>query len=259
MSDRAVSEVISYVLVFGLIVSAVGIISVSGLATLQDVRDNEQIANAERAFDVMSDNIADIHRRGAPSRATEISLGEAELATGPNVTMRVEIDTDGDGDWNDGDADDGLGYQRNLRPIIYDGEGERQLVYEAGATFRTNRDGGVIVQEPPFILDDDRVHVPIIGLNRPQAQSLGGSTVLVRTRLQSTSVEYENRGGNVEGIRISILGTDPDRAALWREYYDNRGFSCAGGPGPDVVCTFEPGSIGQVYVVDYDISVTIDP
>jgi hypothetical protein len=254
MSDRAVSEVISYVLVFGLIVSAVGIISVSGLSTLQDVRNDEQIANAERAFDIMSDNIEDIHRRGAPSRATEISLGEAELATGSNMTMRIEVDDTDDGSFNVDDS-----YERNIRPIIYRGEEERELVYEAGAVFRTNRDGGIIVEEPPLLIDEQRVQIPIIGLNRPQAQSLGGSTVLVRTQLQDRSVEYEDTGDNVEEIRIEI--TDSNHEDLWVEYLESEGFTDCQDISDGIQCDFnpDPSTIDIVYVVDYDIAVNIDP
>lgn len=252
MSERAVSEVISYVLVFGLIVSSVAIISVSGLSTLQDVRDDEQLANAERAFDIMSDNIEDIHRRGAPSRATEISLGEAELATGSNVTMRVYVD-DGSGLQEEAD--------RRIRPIIYNGEEERELVYEAGAVFRTNRDSGILVQEPPSLIAEDRVHIPIIGLNRPQAQSLGGSTVLVRTELQSRTVAYEDTADNVQEIRIEIV--DSAHEDLWIEYLESEGFSdCqdnAAGDGIQCDFTPDPGTIDIVYVVDYDIEVNIDP
>jgi hypothetical protein len=253
MSDRAVSEVVSYVLVFGLIVSAVGIISVSGLSTLQDVRDEEQIANAERAFDILSDNIEDIHRRGAPSRATEISLGEAELSTGSNVTMTVYVD-DGDGNGLEQEA------ERRIRPVVYNGGEQREIAYEAGAVFRTNRDGGVIVEEPPLLIDEQRVHLPIIGLNRPQAQSLGGSTVLLRAQRQSRTVAYEDTGDNVQEIRIEI--EDSNYEELWTEYLESEGFQCDDTVLADgIQCDYDPdpSTIDVVYVVDYDIEVNIDP
>ena len=258
MSDRAVTEVISYVLVFGLIVSAVGIISVSGLSTLQDVRDDEQVANAERAFDILSNNIQDIYRRGAPSRATEISLGQAELSTGANTTMRVEVDETDDGTYN---ADDT--FERNIRPIVYSGADDRELVYEAGAIFRRNPNGAVTVQEPPFLIDEDRIHMPILGLNRPQVQSLGGSTVLVRTNLRQRTVEYEDTGDTVEEVRVQILeSNNEDR---WVDYLESEGFtdcqSVTVGGDDGIQCDFTPSSstIDFVYIVDYDIRVNIDP
>jgi len=247
MSDRAVSEVVSYVLVFGLIVSAVGVVSVTGLDTLQDRRNAEQLDNAERAFDVLADNIADIHRRGAPSRATEINLGQAELSTGPNVTMRVSVD---EGSGFDQVAD------RRIRPLVYDGDEDRRLVYEGGAVFRTNPDGGLVVQDPPFIVAGDRVYIPVIGLNSPSATTLGGSPVLVRTREQSTTLAYDNAGGNVDAVRVTIENSD--QQPLWNQYLSGAGFSCTT-VGNTVACTFSPSSSARVYVVDYDILVSIDP
>jgi len=256
MADRAVSEVISYVLVFALIVSAVGIVSISGLASLQETRDAEQIQNAERAFDVLADNVADIHQRGAPSRATEISLGENQLYTGENVTMSVEI-TNSTGTYS-------MGSQR-MRPIVYSGTQERQLVYEGAAVFRTNREGGLRIRDPPFIIKDDRVLLTVAGLNRPSAQSLGGSTVLVRTQLQDTDVAYSNTTGDVDSITVTI--EDSPRKEQWERYLKSSGFEDTSGcdasdPSP-LTCTFEgpgpSGNIDRVYIVYHDISVNIDP
>ena len=190
MSERAVSEVLSFTLVFALIVTSVAIVSVSGLGSLQDVRDAEQLENAERAFDVLADNLADLHRQGAPSRATEISLGQAQLATEDNVTMTVKVKDDGGttidvGTWE-------------IRPLVYSGNQERELVYEAGAIFRTNRDSGFVVRDPPLVVDDDRVLLSIIGLNSPQVQSLGGSTVLVRATHRDADVAFSRTDGTIQ-------------------------------------------------------------
>ena len=251
MSDRAVSEVISYVLVFGLIVSAVGIISVSGLDTLQDRRDAEQLDNAERAFNVMADNVADIHRRGAPSRATEINLGTAELTSGSNVTMEVGID-EGSGSFT-------TVVNQPLRPIVYNGEDERELAYEGGAVFRTSADSGLIAQDPPFIVNEDRVFLPLIRLNSPGSQTLGGSTVLVRTREQATDLSYNDTQNNVERVRLTIR--DSEQQSLWNDYLTEQGFDCDSF-SDRVECTFNPSgvsTIDRVFVVDYDIAVTIEP
>jgi len=54
---RAVSDVVGYVLVFSLVSLTVGVVSVAGVGALQDARDVEQANNAERAFDVLGDNV----------------------------------------------------------------------------------------------------------------------------------------------------------------------------------------------------------
>ncbi|MEA5386913.1 hypothetical protein VB779_07480 [Haloarculaceae archaeon H-GB11] len=89
MSERAVSEVVGFALVFSMIVAMVAIVTLGGMGQLQSARDFEQANNAERAFEVLADNLADVHQRGAPSRATEIDLEHAQLFVGDPVTINV--------------------------------------------------------------------------------------------------------------------------------------------------------------------------
>ena len=70
MRDRGVSEVLGYALVFSLVIVTVSIISVSGLSGYQNAQSFERQSNAEKAYDVMHNNIEDIYYKGAPSRAT---------------------------------------------------------------------------------------------------------------------------------------------------------------------------------------------
>lgn len=244
MSDRAVSEVISYVLVFALITGAVAVVSVSGLATLQDTRNAEQINNAERAYDVLGDNMADIYRRDAPSRATELNLAGSTLSTGGNVTIIVSVDGSEE-------------FRAPVRPLVFSGEEDRQLVYEAGAVFRTNRAGGIRVQDPPFILENDRVLISIVGLNRPGIQSVSGSTALVRAKNENSTVEYENTISSVSSYNITVKNTQ--QADLWGEYLSDQGGSSCSTTATAAGCDFSPtGSNGRFYVVYHDIFLSIN-
>lgn len=248
MTDRGASDVIGFALVFGLVVTSVAIVSVSGVGSLENARDAEQLENAERAFDVLADNVADLHQRNAPSRATEISLGEAQLQTGDKIQMNVSIH-------RTGETDPTPITNRTIRPIVYSGNQERQLVYEGGAVFRENRDGGVLVREPPFVVNDDRVLVPILALRSQTVQSHGGSTVLVRTDHRRASIQHASTDSGIEKVIVEI---ESPRAYLWEEYFEGNGFNCSS-PGTELECAFEPGpEIERVYVVDHDIKVEIN-
>lgn len=245
MTDRAVSEVLSFVLVFSIIIASIVLVSVAGLSSLQDARDAEQLNNAERAFDILSDNMADIYLRGAPSRATEISLGEAQLRTADNVTMTVEV--------QEGGAYSRVG-QWKIRPLRYDGNQEQALVYEAGSVFRTNRDSGIRIRDPPLVVNKNHVLITVIGTNRPTVQSLGGSTVLVRANHRDSDIPYENSDSDAEKVRINVTGPHSD---LWEDYFEEKGFTCS---GVNQWCEFDAGgnNIKRVYVVYHDIRINID-
>ena len=80
MLDRSQSDVLGFVFVFAIVVSTIGLVFATGFTGLQDARDFERVNNAERAFEVLRDNVGDMIYRGAPSRVTEIKLASASLA-----------------------------------------------------------------------------------------------------------------------------------------------------------------------------------
>lgn len=254
MADRGASEVLSFALVFGLVVGSVAIVSVSGLSSLESARDAEQMNNAERAFDILADNMADIHERGAPSRATEVSLGEAQLFTGENVTFNVTA-KDSTGSLST------VTKTRKVRPIIYEGNKDRRIVYEAGAIFRVNRDGGLMLDDPPFVTETERVMIPMVATNSETVESTGGSTVLIRANRKSTDVAVSNTRGGYDSLYINISSP---RNEYWKNYLvDDPHFDCGSAPyietinGEDYLeCEHDTPRVAHVVV--YDIAITID-
>jgi len=204
--DRGLSEVLSYAFIFSMLVVSIGIVTVGGVGALQDVRTNEHVSNAERAFDVLHDNLADVHSEGAPSRATEIALGDGQLYLDDNVTMTVETGS--------GTID------REIRPVVFRVAEEQRMVYAAGATLRTTRDGGVVVNDPPVLISEDAVHVPIVQTTAPAVTGVGSGTVLVRGQSSNRSVTVDQAGGgDFEALRI-----ETPRAETWEQYFARQPF-----------------------------------
>lgn len=211
-SSRAVSDVIGFVLVFGLVTSTVAIVSVAGFGALEDVRDAESVSNAERAFDVLADNMADVHQQGAPSRSTELSLTEAELSTASRITVNVTgIDTS--------QPTRNFTIETSPRPVVWrpTGDTDTEIVYALGAVVRSGADGGVVLEDPPFVLDDDRMLLPLVKTQSDQGQSFSGSTIRVRgSRAEATEI-ISGTGTQYDRLWLNI--TTP-RADVWRQYLD---------------------------------------
>ena len=213
--DRAVSEVLGYVLIFTLIVGSIAIVTVGGLSSLENARTNEQAVNAERAFDVLHDNLQDVHSEGAPSRATEIALGDSQLYFGDNVTMRVKVASESDP----------FEYE-DIRPVIFRIGDGRQLVYEGGATFRESRDGGIMLNDPPFRLVDDtgpgpsRAYLPIVRTTAPSVQSVGSTNVLVRGQAGAREVRHQATGG----ATLEYVEIVSPRYEIWAQYFSDAGY-----------------------------------
>lgn len=214
--ERAVSEVLSYSLIFGLIVTSIAVVTVGGVGSLQSAQSAEQLSNAERAFDVLHDNLGDVHSKGAPSRATEVSLGTSELYFGDNVTMHVGIE-DASGTRQK--------FEREFRPIVFRVEGAQQIVYEAGAVVRAQRQGGLVLNGPPLSLvadgggGDGRAHVQLVSTTAAEVQSMGSTTVLVRGKATNRSVLYSDVGGDSVLKNITLETPRPD---AWTTHFERQ-------------------------------------
>nr|WP_229112257.1 hypothetical protein [Halapricum desulfuricans] len=208
-----------------------------GFDELENTRDQEELNNAERAFDVLADNMADIHADGAPSRATEINLESAQLEVGDPVTFNVT-----------GVNQTGASFVNEFtsEPIVY-ASGDTKIVYSGGAVFRTTGDGGFLIREPPLLINSKEVVLPVVQiLHRGDVASTSGTTVRVRAESrQRLPVPTFNRDS--ENFEKIILNITSPRGSLWGEYLSAQGgvTDCVERPQSNSVrCTIaDPGSV----------------
>lgn len=258
-ADRAVSDVVGYILVFSLITASTAVVYGVGFTGLQESRDAERLENAERAFDVLADNVGEVVRGQAPSRATEVKLAEADLGFAPATTVEVRAG--------------GETVTRELRPLRYQ-SGDTAIVYEAGAVFRVDRRNAVMNVAPGFVFGQvppgpDRTVLALPQTTTESDRALGGSTtVLVRTaRDDEVSVDPRQSAVLLQepgttAVRLRLEGSSA-RAVAWERYFEQRiqaaGLALpAGAPsgftaddqcrvdGPDdsrVTCHFETDSL----------------
>jgi hypothetical protein len=236
--DRGVSEVVGYVLIISLVITTVGVVSVSGVSVLQDAREAQQIENAKRAFDLLADNVEDIYAEGAPSRSTEIQLGSAQLVAEQTTTINVS--------WTNSTG--ARQFQRlDVTSITYEGDGEDRLIYDAGAVFRLSRpDGeGAVLREPPLVVTPARTVIATPQTVGQGTSAVSGSTALIRTTKLSESVLTRN----TQYTDITMNVTAPHWRA-WRKALDERkNIDCGSGdPAAErVSCELLSGASPDVF------------
>lgn len=229
-NERAVSEVLGFILIASVILSSLSIVYVFGLSGLEDVRDEERIDNGERAFTILADNMADINRRGAPSRATEIKLAGAELAYGESTSLTVEVTNVGSPVPQ---------YSVSTQPIVYSADSGSQLVYENGAIIRQEDDGGAVLKRAPSGAFHDGIVqtavIPYVETRDSGSASLGGSTTaLIRSELivrevlgshlndsESPTTDPDGDGTPEFAVTYRVETTDT-RASVWRDHLNDR-------------------------------------
>jgi len=251
---RAVSQVVSFVLVFSLVATTVGIVSVIGFDGLSDRRDAERVENAERAFDVLADNVEDVYAEGAPSRATEVKLDDAELHTGQLTSVKVDF------------PDHRLGpFDTTLRPIVFEPHGrDSRIVYEAGAVLRVDDGNAVMLREPPLQFGRDRSVLPIIATSGNDAVG-GSTTVLVRTD-ETGSLALHPVGTDSAATPASRfvfrMETTPARAVAWESYLEGElswvSDACRR-DGGRVTCELtDSQSMDELFLSEIIVTVTFD-
>lgn len=209
--ERAVSEIVGYILVFTLIIVTVGFVSVSGIPSLDSARQSEQLQNAERAFDVLDTNVVEVYKHGAPSRTTELNAEDALVETRDPVVFNVSVG------YKDGNV---TSTEAEITPIVFSGVGETEFAYVAGAVLRDQPNTSVMRTEPPFTLNDNRAVFTLVETTTTSRESTGGGTVLVRTESVSRTVQVADISGS-RAVEVTISVSNSSRQGAWEEYFED--------------------------------------
>ncbi|MDX1745926.1 MAG: hypothetical protein R3324_08315 [Halobacteriales archaeon] len=238
--ERGVTEVLGYVLVFALVTTTLGVIYAGGITGLYDMQDAEQIENMVRAYDVLADNLQDIHRRGATSRATEVKLAGGTIGFGDQVRVVVDVR-------NSSDPNDNRSFTMNPQPITYTHPDGSEVVYVAGGVIRSDGPNSVMRADPELRQDADRAMIPFIQTYQTRGtRSIGGtSTVLVVARLYRSALAGEpDTGfgdfdtGPASDAVVNVTVESP-RAGAWGSYFERRGFTAIDAYASDGDVTYQ--------------------
>lgn len=230
MTDRAVSDVVGFVLVFALIISTIGVVTSVGFTSLDDQQEAEQLNNVERAFDVFQNNVENVYRDGAPSRATEMRLGGGTIGYGDpvNVTVRKESNHD-------------VNHTRSLYPLVYSGE-DTDIVYAGGAVLRDDGHGSAMLNQPPFLFDAERTVLPIVRTTRSVGPSSISRPGTVRVASAFRSVNATTNAELRTADKLELVVESP-RADAWADYMRTNADAVNGtvddGTEGEAVFTFE--------------------
>lgn len=215
MTDRAVSETLGFVLVFALVTATIGLVYAAGIGGLQDAQDAEKVNNVQRAFDVLDDNLEDLHRSGTPSRATEVKLAEGTLRTGDPVEVSVHAVAVGNPANN-------ATYSVSFEPIIYEDDSGEMLLYSGGAVLRSSGEGAVMLSAPNWINGSHRSVIPIINTYGEGGNIGGEGAVLIVAQRKSKRLHGPFEAAGTARVNVTVRSP---RAAAWGRFMAERGFT----------------------------------
>jgi len=208
--DRAVSEVVAFILVFSIIIGSVGLLYMTGFSAMEEFQEGEQLRNAERAMVSLSDNLNDVQRSaGVRERSGEMTLRDGALSTGEGET---NITISGGAVDNDNDLDNFVGENglddKDLGSLTY-GLEQSTIAYEGGAVFRNEPGGTVPIAEPHMVCEEDDMAVVSVLIIEPSEQTTqrtdGVEVTAVEQHYNSTT-----SSGLTGNIEIDIQGEYED-------------------------------------------------
>lgn len=224
--ERGVSEVVAFILVFGIVLGSIGLLSVTGFQAMDDYQRFEQQRNADRAMSALAENFNDVLRYGGiDQRSGELALRGGTIATDSGGTeLNVSVDRGSGHEFigNLSEFDEIDGDQVELGEFSYESD-SGTLYYDGGAVVR-EADGGAVVLEEPHLEYDEDSETAIVSLVRIDADSRAiqssestGFTLTVESR--STAVLDSDDGLEEISVRID----DPEdgtRDEAWEDELD---------------------------------------
>lgn len=249
--SRGVSDLVAFVLMFGIIITGVGVVSLGAFGNLTEFSEREQVENSERGLTAMASTLDEFQRQSDTYRS-EIKLaigGSSSYLEASSIGISIE-DSSGNTVYNNG----GNPFPVNSLEQRFDRSPEDVVVsYEGGAVYR--RPGFGARYSPSLSCDtsgqNDVAIVSFVTLNASNfritrdyqqdttlnPRSLPGespvadldTTLLFSARLDEANQTREYIEGSDLTVNVDVSGTEnPEQ---WEDYFQNSEWTWSGPVG----------------------------
>lgn len=252
--NRGVSHILGFILTFAVIVSSIALVSTVGYDQLEEMRNSEQLNNAERAFVLTQQNLGQIQSGQTVIRRQELDLNQGDIRVVPPGDARIRVQvTDMSGPTDDFDETIDV---RGLKYRLSD----TSLFYEGGMTVRSERDGMVLQEEPQLLCSDERAMVSLVALQNPRNRQLGNGLVTMTLKKNETDLRFPaNRTGvnSTQGRSNVTVRVDSTNEGGWEQYFerDDNGWEQTG-PSNQYSCDGGGNGVNDVSIVETKVNVT---
>jgi hypothetical protein len=253
--ERGVSDLVAFVLMFAIIITGVGIVSLGAFDNLEEFSDREQIESSERGLSAAAATLDNLHRQNDTRRSFSLALGGGSVYLNESE-IGINVTDNSYSEFNET-------YLINATEHRFDRSPEDITVaYEGGGVFR--RPGFGSRYQPSLECTNDTAIVSLVKLEADNFAISKGydSTTTLNPRglpgespvadlddtllFSATIVEQEPRIARDvgEGLRINV--TESANPEQWEDYLEGSGWSDV--TTSDDVYQYECGSVDTVLV-----------
>ena len=207
-SEDAVSEVVDFVTILGILVLSIGIIGVAGYPILRNAQEAKQIENTKQSFIVLAENINKVVLNQMPSQSVELKMAGGRVSVTGSSTMTITANlTNGTNITREVLAD---GQMRSIESVV----GDTVIGYEGTGVWAKYPNGNTLLVYKPLITNQSNVLViPVVFISGTSSIAGSGMSRVTAKGLPSVSL-YEN----VSDIQVTINSSYWDG---WRNYFQD--------------------------------------
>lgn len=200
MDKKGVSEVVGYLLTFGIVVAVVGVIYASGMPVVDETKDKSAFQSMETSFLTLQGHTKKVAFGQSPLRTMKFNLIKGSIGAKNNAGI-ITVN--------------GQPFQfGNIEYTI----GTRKVVYELGAVIESTPGGSIIISDPPIFFTNysGNKNVFISVINVSGGFSAGGGMADMHMRHDNTTVIYSHE----ENVAVTIDITSSYRNDAWKRYLE---------------------------------------
>lgn len=211
MSNRAVSELVGFVLIFGIIMTGATLAVMVGQDQISDIDDHQQTRNAERSLELFGRSLNGLDQARSDSAISTININDGSLTMSSNGDVTVTVENQSMATpwtWSQNHNTGGLEYS-------YD---DTVVRYENGMVLRSDRGSAVSRIDPPMRCSDDQAIVSVVTLNTTGDRQVGDGRVSVVGYKNETRLLYpRNRSGAGSALNATYVTVEvnTDHEGIW--------------------------------------------
>jgi len=208
--DAAVSEVMGYIVMFGVVIISISAIYVMGYPILQSNMDSSIFESSEQNFIVLQSNMKMVAYDHVPVKNMKMKLYSSSLATTNELQISIQYDNT-------------VVYSNSSLSGIEYNKDDNMILYENGAVFKGYHPRGAVMVSEPRIYSStmDGVNITTIGLIMVNGNSgISGKGIATLNMQHNTSSLIKTD----DTVNVT-LSMNSRFAPLWKEYFEDIGFT----------------------------------
>jgi hypothetical protein len=205
--DKGVSEMVGYIIMFGIVIAAVTLIYTSGMPMVEQTSETAALQSMKTSFVSLQSNVKKVALDQSPVRTMKFNLIKGSIGAKPaennvgNITVNGQTFQFG-----------------NIEYTI----GSKKVIYENGAVIEYSTGGNIIISDPPIYFTnysaDNSAHVIISVINVSGNFSAGGGIAEMHLSRNHNDTHLYNASDSVNSVNITI---NSSYAYAWSLFLNN--------------------------------------